>query len=163
MDARDALKLSIDMGRMISTSYLEDLTDEELLRRPCEGCNHINWQFGHLIASENQMVNAVCPGTMPELPDGFAETYSRETAASDDASVFLTKAQLFEAFEQQRAATLAALDKLSDDDLANDAPEPMRAYAPNVAAIFDMQGSYYLMHAGQWTVVRRQLGRPPLF
>jgi hypothetical protein len=44
MNARDALKLSIDMGQTVAMGYVDDLTDAELLRRPTPGCNHINWQ-----------------------------------------------------------------------------------------------------------------------
>jgi hypothetical protein len=29
--------------------------------------------------------------------------------------------------------------------------------------VFSMQGSHWMMHAGQWAVLRRKLGRPPLF
>ena len=163
MEARDALKLSINMGRMIATSYLGDLTDEELLHRPCDGCNHINWQLGHLISAEHQLVEGVCPGSMPDLPEGFIEKYTKETAGSDDPSQFESKETLLATYEEQRAGTLAALDKLSGEDLEKEAPEQMRAYAPNVAAVFEMQGSHYVMHAGQWAVIRRQLGRPPLF
>ena len=47
------LKLAIDAGDMISLPYLEDLSDKEMLHRACPGCNHINWQVGHLIVSEN--------------------------------------------------------------------------------------------------------------
>ena len=70
MDARGALKLSINMGGFIANAYLEDLSDEDLMQRPVEGCNHINWQLGHLINAEHQMIGAVCPGTMPDLPEG---------------------------------------------------------------------------------------------
>lgn len=163
MDARDALKLSINMGSFIANAYLEDLSDEDLMHRPVDGCNHINWQLGHLISAEHQMINAVCPGTMPDLPEGFAEKYTKETATVDDPGTFHTKAELVAAMQQQRAATLAALDQLASDDLDREAPEQMRDYAPNVGAVFEMQGSHYLMHAGQWAVVRRQLGRAPLF
>ncbi len=163
MNARDVLKIGIDMGRMITTSYLEDLSDEEMMKRPCEGCNHINWQLGHLIASEHQMMSGISPDDMPALPDGFAEKYTKETATSDDASAFETKETLMQLYEQQRAGTLAALAKQSDEDLAKESPEQMRSYAPTLAAVFELQGSHYLMHAGQWAVVRRQLGRPPLF
>ena len=36
MNAKDAIKLSIDMGQMISLGYLKDLTDKELLHRPAK-------------------------------------------------------------------------------------------------------------------------------
>ena len=163
MNARQALKLSINMGRLVTLSYLEDLTDEEMLHRPAAGCNHINWQLGHLIVSEHTHLESVCPGAMPPLPAGFADKYSKETSTSDDADQFANKETLLEVYQQQRAATLQALDRLSDDDLDQAAPEPIRAYAPNVGAVFEMQGSHYLMHAGQWAVIRRQLGRRPLF
>ncbi len=160
MNAKDALKLSIGMGRMVCMSYLDDLTDDELLRRPCEGCNHINWQVGHLVASEHALIEKAVPGSMPPLPEGFEERYSRETASVDDPGAFCNKAELLAAFEAQRAGTLQALEQVAESDLDR---ETGIEYAPTVAALFEMQGSHWLMHAGQWAVVRRQLGRPPLF
>jgi hypothetical protein len=160
MNAKDAIKLGIDSGRMISIGYIEDLTDQELLHRPAKGANHINWQMGHLIASENEMINQAAPGSMPPLPVGFAQKYTKETAAKDDGASFLKKADLLKAFEEQRAGTLKALAKISDTDL--DKPTGV-SYAPTIAALFSMQGTHWLMHAGQWAIVRRQLGRAPMF
>ncbi|MCA9269395.1 MAG: DinB family protein [Planctomycetales bacterium] len=151
------------MGRFITTTYLEDLTDDEMMQRPCAGCNHIKWQLGHLIMSERGMMEFVSPGASPALPEGFAERYAKETASSDDAQQFDSKAALLAAFDAQRAATLAILEQQSADDLDKPGPEAFRAFAPTVASLFELQGSHYLMHAGQWAVVRRQLGRPPIF
>ena len=114
MNSRDAITLSINMGDMISMSYLQDLTDEQLMQRPHPECNHLKWQIGHLIASENMMINGVVPGSMPALPEGFGERYGKETAKSDDASAFDSKEELLRLYQEQRAGTLAALAKLSD-------------------------------------------------
>jgi hypothetical protein len=160
MHARDALKLSIDVGKMISLGYLGDLTDAELMKRPCAGCNHINWQVGHLISGERSMIEKVAPGSMPALPAGFDEKYTKDTATCDDPAQFATKAELMSAFESVRAGTLAALAKMSDTDLDK---ETGVEYAPNVGAMFELQGSHWLMHAGQWAVIRRQCGRAPMF
>ena len=160
MNAKEALKIAIDVGRMISLGYVEDLTDQELLHRPAKGANHINWQLGHLIQSENEMINIVAPGTMPPLPAGFAEKYSRDTATSDDPSKFLKKDELLRIWEGQRTALLKALDNVSDADLDK---QTGQSWAPTVASLFAMGGTHWVMHAGQWAVVRRQLGRPPLF
>ena len=70
------------------------------------------------------------------------------------------KDELLAIHKQQRAATLVALEKLSDDKLG--APTGLD-YAPTVGSLFSLLGSHWLMHAGQWVVVRRQLGRKPLF
>jgi len=163
MNARDAIKLSIDSGKMITLAYLDDLSDDDLLQRPHPDCNHIKWQAGHLIASEHQMIETACPGSMSALPDGFAERYTKETAPSDDPAAFDSKDDLLRLFEEQRSGTLQALSGLSDNDLDKPAPEEMQAYAPTVGDVFSLQGGHWMMHAGQWAVIRRQLGRPPLF
>lgn len=163
MNAREAIKLSIDSAMFISLEYLADLSDEDMLQRPHPDCNHIKWQLGHLISSEHQMIRGVAPGSMPELPEGFAERYTKETASSDDPGAFDSKADLRQLLEEQRAATLEALAGQSDEALSKPAPEEMQGYAPTVADVFSLQGGHWMMHAGQWAVIRRQLGRPPLF
>lgn len=163
MNAREALKASFPQAEMICNAYLGDLTDEELLARPVPGVNHIAWQMGHLIAAENGMIEQVCPGSMPALPEGFKQKHSKETAGSDDPSAFCTKDEYMKLAAEQRAATLKALDSLSDEDLDKPAPESLQRLGPNVAGIFSMQPVHWLMHAGQWAVTRRKLGRPALF
>ncbi len=160
MNSQDAIKIGIDCGNLISLGYLGDLTDQDLLHRPCAGCNHINWQLGHLIVSEHNLINQVMPGAMPALPEGFAAKYTSETSGNDDPKTLATKDQLLKVQAEQRAATLAALAKISDADL--DKPTSLD-YAPTVAAMFSLQGSHWLMHAGQWAVIRRQLGHKPMF
>ena len=160
MDAREALKLTIDMGKMISLGYLGDLTDAEMMKRPCPGCNHIIWQIGHLLVSEHGMMTELFPNSMPPLPDGFAEKYTKDSAKSDNPADFDTKAELLPLFEKIRSVTLELLSKVSDSDL--DKPTGVD-YAPTMGAMFELQGSHWLMHCGQWAVVRRQCGRPPLF
>ena len=163
MNARDAIKLSIDSAKFVTLEYLADLSDEDMLQRPHPECNHIKWQIGHLISSEHQMINAVCPGSMPALPEGFAERYTKETASSDDPAAFDSKADLRRLLEEQREGTLQALAAQSDEDLDKPAPEAMQGYAPTVGDVISLQGGHWMMHAGQWAIIRRQLGSPPLF
>ena len=160
MTPQDAIKTSIDMAEFVCGGYLADLTDADLMKRPSPGCNHINWQLGHLIAAEHEMMEKVAPGSMPSLPAGFAEKYTKETSTSDDPAKFVKKDELLQVAKAQRAGTLAALAKSTADDL--DKPTGIE-YAKTVGAMFALQGSHWLMHAGQWVVVRRQTGRPPLF
>ena len=160
MNTREGIKIGLDTGEFVSLGYLEDLTDAELLHRPHPGCNPINWQVGHLIAAEHTMIEKVAPGSMPALPAGFAEKYVKETAGSDEPSKFATKSELITAYKAQRAGTLAALAKEQDANF--DKPTGVD-YAPTVGAMYSLQGSHWLMHCGQWAVVRRQLGKPPMF
>lgn len=159
MNSRQAIKNTIQTADMVCGAYLGDLNDDELMKRPHSGCNHLNWQIGHLIASDHSMVNGCCPGALPELPAGFADKYSKETKDSNDKGAFYNKAELLEIHEKQRAAIFEKLDSLSDEELDAAAPEEMQAYAANVGSAFNMLGSHWMMHAGQWVVVRRELGK----
>lgn len=160
MNSREAIAAGIDMAEMVANSYLQDLTDGQLMMRPHPGCNHINWQLGHLVVSENYHLNKVREGAAPPLPAGMAEKYSKETAGSNDASAFATKDQLLKTHAEQLAAVRQVLAGLSDADLDRETGVP---YAPTVGALLSMQGAHWLMHAGQWVVVRRALGKPALF
>jgi len=159
MTVHDAIRMTMDSADRVCMTYLSDLTDEEMMRRPAPGMNHIKWQVGHLIAAENMMVDGVLPNSMPTLPVGFADLYSKQTIGLDDAQAFHTKEELLALYREQRAATLAALEKMTPEDF--DKPTGI-SYAPTVGAIFSMQGTHWMMHAGQWAVLRRQLGRQPL-
>lgn len=160
MNAVEAIRTTIEFGTLVSLGYLEDLSDQDLMHRACPGINHINWQWGHLIVSEHGHIERIRAGSMPPLSQGFAERYNRATAGHDDPSAFCTKAQLLDEYHRQRAGTLKLLDEVTAEDL--DLPTGID-YAPTNAALFILQGTHWLMHAGQWAVVRRQQGRPPLF
>ncbi len=161
MKAQEAIKTAADMGSMISLGYVNDLSDAELLHRPAPACNHINWQLGHLIVAENQIVEKVAPGKMPALPADFAEKYKPEASKSDNPKAFYSKADLLRIIGEQRAASLAALGKMSDADL--DKPSGVDWVANVGALMYAATAGHWLMHVGQWAVVRRQLGRPPQF
>ena len=159
MDIRDALKNNYQTSQMVCGAYLGDLTDEEAMTRPHAGCNHVNWQVGHIIASEHDMANACVEGAVPALPEGFKEKYTKETAASDDPSAFVPHSRLIEIAKAQGDAVLKMIDGISDTDFDKPAPEHMQSYAPNDGAVVNMLGAHWMMHAGQWVIVRRELGR----
>jgi uncharacterized damage-inducible protein DinB len=163
MNARQAIRNVIKSSDFIVKAYLEDLSDAELLVRPVPGANHIAWQLGHLITSEHEMIEATQPGSMAALPPDFKEKYTAETSKLDDPKAFHTKAEYLKLMDEQRAGTLGVLERITDSDLDKEAPEPLRSYAPTIADVLAIQGSHYLMHAGQWAVTRRKLGRKPLF
>ncbi len=163
MDAREAIKLNLNLAEFIALGYLEDLSEDELFHRPADGANHIIWQVGHLVTEEHEALEKLFPGTMPALPLGLVERYHKAQAAVDDRSAFDSIDVLMAAYRNVRAKTLELLAGQSDRDLDRITPESMRSYAPTVGAAFSMLGTHWVMHAGQWAVIRRQCGRPPLY
>ncbi len=161
MNAREALATPFQFDWIV-TNLLADLSDADLLVRPVPGANHIAWQFGHLIVSEMHMVSECVPGAKyPELPAGFAEQHKKEKSTSDTG--FGTKAQYLELFTKVRAATAAAIMNINDADLDKATTGNMAKFVPTIGALLSIAGSHPLMHAGQFSVVRRKLGKPVLF
>jgi hypothetical protein len=159
MNTKDAIKGTMDLGLVVLTKYVGDLSDADLLTRPT-GCNHLAWQLGHLIAAESQLINGVCPGKGGALPAGFAERHAKDKTGLDDPKQFNTKQEYLDLFEQVRAATLKALAELPEEQFDAPSPEHFRKMFPTVGAVFTLIGSHPLMHAGQFAVARRMLGKP---
>ena len=160
MDSKTPIRQSLNLSNYILTSYLEDLSEPDFFARPVMGMNTIAWQIGHLISNEQSMVEAVHPGLSPALPAGFPEAHSKETTTIDDPGKFLSKDAYLKLFHEQRAATLATLDAMSDADLDKPGPERMASMAATAGEVLNMVGLHVLMHVGQFVPVRRMAKKP---
>jgi uncharacterized damage-inducible protein DinB len=164
MKGTDVIQTALNATKNILEWYVSDLSDADLLVRPVSGANTIAWQLGHLIAAEPYLVRQGLPDApYPELPAGFDEAYGKEGAAADKPKGLLTKAQYLELFNKCRSATLAAVAKLTDADLDRPVEGNMAKFAPRVGDLLFLVANHVMMHAGQFTVVRRKLGKPVLF
>ncbi len=163
MKFADMMRGSFGRSQMVMSMLLSDLTTEDIMQRPAPGANHVAWQLGHLITSTRYFGETIRAGSMPELPQGFEQQHSKETAGSDDPAAFLTKDQYVSLLDQQRAAMLALACQLDEAALAADAPEEVRSFAPRVADMMGLVAEHEMMHSGQISVLRRKLGKPVAF
>jgi hypothetical protein len=163
MKVQDALRSNLAMSQNTTTMFLSDLSDADLLVRPVPAANHIAWQLGHLICTEVRMAEFGPAFKYPALPAGFAERHTKETAMVDPPKGFSTKEQYLSLFNATRQATIAALDKLSAEDLDKPTSGSMAKWAPTLGDMLVLIANHGLMHGGQFTVVRRKLGKPVLF
>ena len=162
MTTQEIIVGSLQVSTQLLNMTLADFSDADMLVRPVPTANHTLWQLGHLIVSETEML-AGQGAKMPELPAGFAARFTPQTAASNEAAKFGTKAELLALFGKVRAASVAFAGSLSAADL--DRPtsnEMIRAFAPTTASLILMAGNHIMMHLGQWQVIRRKLGKPIL-
>ena len=163
MNAHEAIVTTLKSTQNLLATYLSDLSDADLLARPVPGANHIAWQIGHLIAAERNIGQETIPGVQyPALPAGFQDRYTKEASSQDPPKGYLTKAEYLNLFNQTRQATVEALGKLSAADLDKPTTGRLAAFAPTVGSMFVLLANHTLMHAGQFTVVRRKLGKPIL-
>lgn len=164
MNACKAIETSLGITQNLLNQYVSDLSDADLLVRPAPEANHIAWQLGHLIYAEVHLAAPQLPDApYPAVSPGFEQQYGKEGSRDDAPMHFLSKAQYLEMFNQARDVTKAAVAKLSDQDLDRPTVGNMAKFAPTVGNLLLLVSNHTLMHAGQFTVVRRKLGKPVLF
>ena len=155
----DVLVRNVGMLQMT----LADFSDADFYARPVPNANNAAWQVGHLIVSEAHMINACAGKSVIDLPAGFAERYTKDTAAIDDPARLGSKAELLGLLEKVRGKTAAWVRTLTPEQLAGPAPEMMRRIAPTVGHVVLLSPAHVAMHMGQMQVLRRKLGKPLLF
>jgi hypothetical protein len=163
MNAKEAIRTTMTTADFMVESYLSDITSHEMFVRPAAGANHLAWQLGHLISAETRLVEAASPGSMPALPNGFAERHTKDTAASDNSAEFLSKDEYLKLAKTVRAATLKALDNVNDADLDKPVTGRVPPFVKCAGDCFVTAGGHWILHAGQWVVLRRYLGRDRKF
>ena len=144
--------------------FVGDFTDADLLVRPVPGANHAAWQLGNVIGGDPFLVTAELPGVeYPALPAGFLELHGSKGSKTDADAGFLTKDGYLTLLRDVRAVTVAAVRNLSDADLDKPSSEKMRWAGPTLAHVLMFAAQHTMQHAGQFTVIRRKLGKPVLF
>lgn len=165
MNAIQAIQAALASTQGILKMFVADLSDSDILVRPVPGANHIAWQIGHLIQAEIILVKsqAFPEAGYPALPANFDTQHSKDTASTEPAVGFLTKAEYLNLFDSIRQATVNMAGKLSESDLDKATQGPLAGFAPTLGAFLILVSNHTLMHAGQFTVIRRKLGKPVLF
>lgn len=174
MRINDLLKRSLETAEMVVLRLLEDLPDASWDLRPHPQCQDLNWQFGHLILSEANMIEGSL-GDSLLLDASFQESYRKReltgistsdlsedkgTQASTQATGRLSPADLWSVYRRQRKRTFELLDGLHAEDFDAAAAESIRGYCPTIADAFIACSSHWLMHSGQWVILRRMAGLP---
>jgi hypothetical protein len=162
MTGKDVCLNVLQTTQFLLKEYFKDLSDADLQKPPVTGANNMAWQTGHLIASETQL-GAILGAQYPELPPALKELGSGKSATTQPNGGGLSKGDYLAWFDRVRKATIAAVEKMSDADLDKPTSGPMKDFAPTCGAVIVLLGNHTMMHAGQFTCVRRALGKPILF
>jgi DinB family protein len=137
-------------------------TPEDWTYQLAPGTNHALWFAGHMAACDNWLIGIIAPEQAKEFEDWYRlfGTGSQPTADPDN---YPPAEQVLEAMRDRRKVLLEILNNLSDEELAQPAPEAISDWCPDVGSIFEGSVWHEAMHAGQITLIRRTLGHKPLF
>ncbi len=158
--ANDAIAQSITNAEKLISRFAEDLSAQEYLHRPAPAANCVAWLLGHLTLSNRSAMKRLGVTNLPPLPDNFEQRFGRGDAAPA-ASDFGDTTQLLPlsraSFEQLAAAVRSADAALLH--LPLDQPHPM---FDTIGGAMNFMAIHAAMHAGQMSIIRRSLGRPPV-
>jgi uncharacterized damage-inducible protein DinB len=164
MRAVDVVKHSLKSTQDTMLMFLGDLSDADLAKRPVPSANNIAWQLAHLIVAEKMLLEGELPGAKyPEIPAAIVSLGSERTGKVDPPEGYASKADYLEWLGKLRAITITQVDRLTDADLDRKNTGMMAKFAPTLGELLILMANHTLMHGGQFTVVRRALGKPVVF
>ena len=163
MRTTDFIRTSLENSKSWALGLINDMKDAPLTQPTPKGGNHPHWILGHLVRSESDLLDCFVLGKPNRFPE-WEGVFSMGSVPLTDASKYPSIDELQAKFEEMRAATLAHLDTLSDEDLdkPSHAPEEFGASFGAVGACFAAMSGHVYFHAGQVADARRAAGKAPL-
>ncbi len=160
MGPKDVIRALFASNDSVVKSYLADLSDADLLVRPVPGANHIAWQLGHLIGSEQGLLKSIPGASGIELPAGWGEQHSKEKSQNESPDGFRTKAEYLDFYKRSRANALKQLENFDEPNFAKATEGRFAGFAPALMEMWILVANHPMMHVGQFVVMRRKLGKP---
>ena len=163
MKATDYVKMALDNSKGWALGLINDMKDSPTTQPTPNGGNHTLWVLGHVAHSESNLLDSFILGKQNRFPelDGL---FSMRSTPSTDGGKYPSFDELMKKFEEIRAASLAHLDTLNDQDLdkPTNAPADFGPMFGTVGACFAAMSSHLSFHSGQVADARRAAGKGPL-
>ena len=157
--ANDAIAHALTVSHTLLKRYVADLGPQDYLHRPTPKANCAAWIVGHLTVSERGGLKRL-GAPLPELPEGFEHRFSRDEGCPQ-AEEFGDVTALMPLFDEHRNRLIAAVRVATPAQLDQPLEKPHPLFN-TVGEFINFYALHGAMHAGQITLIRRSLGRPPL-
>lgn len=134
------------------------LTQEDSLIQPKPGGNCLNWNVGHLVLGNEQLLAIL--GKAPVLGEAALARYARGSAELSDPTEAMPLVKLLEAWDATWEGIDAGLAGLAPEKLAEPAPwSPRKNPAETVGSLLAILMFHQASHMGQTSLLRRIAGK----
>lgn len=167
MKATELIESSLECTKNWAMGLISTMRENPMQQPTPKGGNHPLWVLGHIVHSESQLLDVHILGKENRFPE-LAEKFAMGSEPSTNADQYPSFDELMEKFDFMRAATLAHLATLSDEDLgkstctSEDTPQEVLDFIGTVGACFNAMSAHMNYHAGQIADSRRAAGLKPL-
>ncbi len=158
--ANEAIAQALDGSLKLLQFFVHDFQPNEFLHRAVPKGNCAAWILGHLTITDRSILTRLGVTDLPDLPEDFEKRFGMDEAsasAGDFGDVSIIMPELV----KHREMLIAKVKSMSADEFAKPLEKP-RPLFKNIGDMLLFIASHMSMHAGQITIIRRSLGRPPL-
>jgi len=162
------LTLALDQLRMARKYVLERLTDfheDEWYAMP-GGVTHAAWQAGHLAMAEYRLCLVRIRGELPDdeqlISSAFLKLFGKGSEPDPDPSIYLPRSEIMETLSRVHEAALVECANLKDADLDATSLTPHPWFTTKLGSL-SWCAAHEMSHAGQLGLLRRLLGKKPIW
>ena len=148
---------SLNFSRQALLGLLDGIPAEKLTHQLTPGGNHALWIAGH-IANADDFFLSTLAGTEPKHPDKWRDLFGQGSKPINDAAAYPSLDDVKQALANRREELLAWFQSLSSEKLAEPLPADYQQFAPNFGAFPGTLAWHEGLHAGQLSMIRRDLG-----
>lgn len=157
--ANEAIAYALTTGRALLKRFVADLSEKEYLHRAAPNANCAAWILGHLALSDRNVLKRL-GAPLPELPAGFEHRFSQKEGCPQ-AEEFGDATKLIGVFDEHRNRLIAAV-RAAGPEVLDKPLDKAHPLFKTVGEVANFMALHSVMHAGQISMIRRSLGRPPL-
>jgi hypothetical protein len=157
---------NIVFARGYTLRLLDSVPVADWFRMPPGGVTHVAWQVGHLAMAQYRLalerVRGARPGDANLISESFLQLFGRDSVAGADPALYPPADEIRAVFDRVHQQLLAEVPGIPDADL--DAP-PLKThlFCRTKIDCLNWCSHHEAVHAGQIGLIRRQLGRSPLW
>jgi len=163
MEAVDSLKSGHGDIKEWVDKLLDDVSEEESVKRGKDLMNHIKWQVGHLFVSTQLLVKSLGGDVEFEGNERYSKLFDFGVEFAEDPSVLPPFRELRGNFDLMYNRAVSIIDGLSADDLDEvvDITDEWKESRGRLIMLMTLHAAY---HAGQIGTIRTKvLGRKGVF
>lgn len=147
---------ALTFSRHVFTRFIDNIPEDKFGFRPGGKANHALWILGHIPTTDAQFMEGL--GAERSVPKEWDALFGYKSEIQDDLSKYPSVADVRAAFDGTRAALVSWFESMDDEALLKPMPEDWQTFAPTFAALMSSLAGHEALHAGQLTVIRRELG-----
>jgi hypothetical protein len=154
-------------ARGYTIPLLDTIPEADWFAMPAGCPSHVAWQVGHLAFAEARLVVERVGGRAEVgggvLPDEFIRLFARNSTPDASPTGYPSPAEIRRVFHRVHEAALQTLRDTRDDDLEALVPGTPHRFCRTRADYARWASHHEFLHAGQIGLIRRLLGKGPVW